>query len=51
MDVCVLNDLLDLLSSYGLKSLREWQCGDPMSYSDMITVPLSLKERAGLQKT
>ena len=27
-----LNDLLDLLSSYGL-ICAEWQCGDPMSYS------------------
>lgn len=32
-DGCVqLNDLLDLLSSYGL-GCAEWQCGDPMSYS------------------
>ena len=32
-DGCVqLNDLLDLLSSYGL-GCAEWQCGDPLSYS------------------
>lgn len=32
-DGCVqLNDLLDLLSSYGM-GCAEWQCGDPMSYS------------------
>ena len=32
-DGCVqLNDLLDLLGSYGL-GCAEWQCGDPMAYS------------------
>ena len=32
-DGCVqLNDLLDLLSSYGL-GCADWQCGDPISYS------------------
>ena len=32
-DGCVqLNDLLDLLSSYGL-GCAEWQCGEPLSYS------------------